>query len=117
MVSKERWTITNYTIGVEIQRDIIQEMKYRFYLTSGGYYYHDNDKTVSTKFLHVIKDSYNCGAGIGYEYFFHRVTLGFELGYKYYNDKSKEKKDNEEWFPVLERVTKIGAGCNLGFVF
>jgi hypothetical protein len=112
----ERRQITDYSIGMEIQKDIIQEDDYRFYLMTGGYYYHDNDTSTVTK-LHVVKNSYNCGLGIGYEYFFHRVTLGLELGYKYYYDTSEEKRGDGEWLPVLEKVTKIGAGLNLGFVF
>jgi hypothetical protein len=114
----DRWIISNYSIGMEIQRDIIQEMKYRIYLMSGGYYYHDNDNNITgTTSLHVITNSYNCGVGIGYEHFFHRVSLGMELGYKYYYDRSMEKEDSQDWIPVLEKVSKIGAGLNLGFIF
>ena len=117
-VGNERWTITNYTIGMEIQKDIIQEEKYRCYLMTGGYYYHDNDKTASrTDTVHIIKNSYNCGLGFGYEYFFHRITLGIEIGYKYYYDKSVEAVGNGEYIPVQEKVSKLGAGLNLGFIF
>ena len=116
-VMDEHWKITDYTIGMEIQKDIIQEMNYRYYIMAGSYYYHDDDKTESSKFSHVIKDSYNWGAGIGYEYFFRRVTLGLEFGYKFYNDHSKETDGTTGWIPVLERVSKLGAGLNLGFIF
>lgn len=119
-----RRIITDYTIGLEFQKDLVQEMRHRYYLMAGGYYYHDNDETRykndetrSDSTFHSIKDSYNCGIGIGYEYFFHRVTLGLELGYKYYYDKSREKEGEGEWLPVLEKVTKVGAGLNLGFIF
>ncbi len=113
----ERHVITDYTLGLEIQKDIIQELTHRFYLMAGGYYYYDNDEAKSKIPFHVIKDSYNCGLGIGYEYFFGRVTLGLELGYKLYRDKSKEKEGDKEWIPVSEKVSKLGAGLNLGFIF
>lgn len=116
-ILKERRLISNYSVGLEIQKDIIQEDKYRYYLMAGGYYYHDNDETRGRTLLHIIKDSRNAGLGIGYERFFHRVTLGVEAGYKFYWDTSREQEGAGEWLPVLERVTKLGAGLNLGFVF
>ena len=116
-LQNERHIITDYTLGLEVQKDIIQETSHRFYIMAGGYYYHDDDETKSDHPFHLIKDSFNGGLGIGYEYFFHRVTLGIELGYKIYRDKWVEKQGNEDWVPVSEKVSKIGAGLNLGFVF
>jgi len=114
---EERRVITDYSIGLELQKDIIQEIDHRYYLMAGGYYYYDNDETKSDAPFHAIKNSLNCGLGIGYEYFFKRVTLGLELGYKFYSDKSREKTGDAGWIPVSEKVTKIGAGLNLGFIF
>ncbi|OGJ84793.1 MAG: hypothetical protein A2487_20020 [Candidatus Raymondbacteria bacterium RifOxyC12_full_50_8] len=116
-VKDEQRVITDYTLGLEMQKDIIQEMKHRIYIMAGGYYYHDDDAIKSSNPFHKIKDSYNTGLGIGYERFFHRVTLGLELGYKFYSDLWVEKRGIENWVPVWEKVTKIGAGLNLGFIF
>lgn len=113
----KRHRIFNYTIGLETQKDIIQGDQHRFYLMAGGYYYHDDDETIDINPFHAIKDSYNAGFGVGYEYFFHRVSLGLELGYKIYRDKSVEKEGSGDWVPVIEKVSKIGAGLNLGFIF
>jgi hypothetical protein len=110
--------IKNYSIGLEFQKDIIQSEKYRYYLMAGGYYYSDNDKQTGSTNLHIVKDSYNFGVGLGFEYMIlRRVSLGVELGYKIYRDYWDEKKDNEEWVPCHEFVSKVGAGLNFGFVF
>lgn len=115
-LQNEKHSIRNYSLGMEIQKDLIQEGKSRYYAMAGGYYYYDNDQAAGNKPFQVIKNSCNAGIGVGYEYFFHRVTLGFEVGYKLYRDKSKEKEGNGPWIPVSEKVSKIGAGLNLGII-
>jgi len=113
----ERHLIKNYSIGIEVERDFIQEEKERIYLMVGGYTYHDDDETFGNNPFHAIKNSLNGGLGFGYEQFFSRVTLGLELGYKFYWDTSQEQEGDAEWVPVSERVSKLGAGLNLGFIF
>lgn len=111
-----RHKITNYTIGLEIQKDIMQKSDQRVYLMAGCYYYRDDDQEIDLTPLRVKNNSYNYGLGIGYEYFFHRVTLGAELGYKLYTDRII-KTENSIEMPEFEREAKLGAGINLGFIF
>ncbi|MBL8028400.1 MAG: hypothetical protein JNL74_18390 [Fibrobacteres bacterium] len=115
---KDTAEIKNYSIGLEFQKDIIQEEKYRYYLMVGGYYYSDDDKTTGSKNFHKILDSYNAGVGIGFDYMIlRRVSLGVELGYKIFRDYWDEKRGDEEPVPCHEYQSKVGAGMNLGFVF
>lgn len=111
-----RHQITNYTIGLEIQKDIVQKTDQRVYLMAGCYYYKDDDQEIDQTPLRVKNNSYNYGLGIGYEYFFHRITLGAEVGYKLYTDRIIKTENNTE-MPEFERESKLGAGINLGFIF
>lgn len=112
-----QYQINNYTLGLEFQKDIIQQNKQHVYLMAGAYYYHDDDQTINDNPKHIIKDSYNLGYGVGYEYFFQRVALGVEIGYKLFKDYSKEKEGEQGWIEVYEKESKIGAGLSIGFIF
>lgn len=111
-----RHKIVNYTIGLELQKDIIQNEKNRLYLMGGGYYYRDDDEEKDDTPLTIVNNSYNYGLGIGFEYYLHRVTIGAELGYKLYTD-NREKTEYGEEQPEFIREAKLGAGINLGFIF
>lgn len=107
--------LSGYTYGIEIQKDIVQRDMYRIYLLTGGFYYHNDDKIENES--HMIKDSWNYGIGCGLEYLFHRVTVGGELGYKYYYDTGEKWNPTDEWRNFIQETTKIGAGLTLGVIF
>jgi len=113
----KRHKITNYTIGLELQKDIVQQDNFRVYVMGGGYYYYDHDEEVDEDPFLVNNNSYNYGVGIGYEYFFRRVTLGAEIGYKLYNDHLNSSRNNIEQPQELIKETKLGAGITIGFIF
>jgi hypothetical protein len=115
-ISDTQHTIENYTIGLELQKDIMQNENNRVYLMAGGYYYYDNDEEKDATPLQIINNSYNYGVGVGYEYFFRRITLGAELGYKLYTDERVRTEHGGE-LPEYVREAKLGAGITLGFIF
>lgn len=109
--------ITNYTIGLDLQKDLIQVEKGRLYVSLGGYYYYDNNRTIDeTNPVMVKNNSYNWGFGIAYEYYWKRISFGAELGYKVYSDFRK-LSENGLTTPERERKTKPGTGINAGFLF
>lgn len=112
-----RHKITNYTIGFDIQKDLFQEEKARLYVSLGGYYYYDNNQKLDETHPSAVKtNSYNWGLGIAYEYYFKRISFGAELGYKIYSD-FRTLTENDTKTPEIERITKLGAGINTGFLF
>ncbi len=110
--------LKGYTIGIEIQQDLHQKYLFRIYLMEGGYYYFDDDyeDNFDESFEHTVKDSWNCGLGIGVEFFFHRLTVAGEVGVKYFYDYGDVKRDSNGWRMFIEKNTKIGAGLTIGFI-
>ena len=107
----------NYDFGLEIQRNIYYSNNFRMYILAGGYYYLDDDrKQGNGNKLNIINHSYNVGVGISGEYYYKRFVLSLYLGYKFYEDRL-ETTENENQYPAINRVTKIGAGAGLGFMF
>ena len=111
-------TIRNYNIGVEIQRDLYQGEYSRFYFLFGGYYYMDNDEYLSDiEFEDVLTHSYNVGIGFGVNFFYKRFVLSCDVGYKFYEDRKEVSGTGVDPHPELIRLTKIGGGIGVGFIF
>ncbi len=116
--SGETRTIINYDIGAEFHRYIYRSEKTGVYWLIGGYYYNDDDtdgrqdkKTVS------ITNSYNIGTGISFEFHTGRIIYNIDLGYKFFEDDIDTFIDGDFSYNELKRVTKIGAGIGIGFLF
>ena len=110
----------NYDIGLELQRNIYQDHNSRFYILAGAYYYYDDDHTINSLFDEdIFKNSYNVGVGITYEYFWNRILFSFDAGYKFFEDRIsvRKLKPTVENYPELNRVTKLGGGIGIGFMF
>ena len=108
----------NYSFGLEIQRNITKSENVRVYILAGAFYYMDDDKGEGTGYYNkTINHSFNVGVGLAGEYYYKRFILSFELGYKYYEDKLEITEDNNLPYPVIKRVTKIGTGVGVGFMF
>ncbi|MFC2129836.1 hypothetical protein ACFLSQ_00220 [Bacteroidota bacterium] len=108
----------NYDIGIEIQYELYKSENSRFYILAGGFYYFDDDlKEKSSNKILEINHSYNTGVGIAWEYFYKRFIFGIDLGYKFFEDRIEITENDAPPYPELYRVTKIGAGISVGFVF
>ena len=108
----------NYDFGIEIQRDIYKNNNFRVYILGGAYYYFDDDKVEGFgNKIFKINNSFNIGVGLALEYSFKRFIFSFDIGYKYFEDNKEITENDKITYPVLERVTKIGAGIGIGFVF
>ena len=111
-------TINNYNIGAEIQRDLYQGEYSRIYFLFGGYYYMDNDESISDiGFEDVLTHSYNVGIGIGANFFYKRFVISCDVGYKFYEDRMEVSGTDVATHPELVRLTKIGGGIGIGFMF
>ena len=120
----KKTTVFNYDLGIEIQRNIISDTNSRFYFMFGAYYFYDREKN-ETKLADISEEeiftnSYNIGIGVGFEYYFYkRIFVTAEIGYKFYEDRIKTLENGNEVnkSPILERVTKIGASIGIGYTF
>lgn len=108
----------NYEAGLELQLNIFKWSVSRLYLLAGAYYYLDDDKKEGPggKFNSIINHSFNVGTGMAYQFIFHRFVIYFTVGYKFYEDNLDITADDKT-YPELKRVTKLGAGIGLGFMF
>lgn len=86
-----------YNFGLEIQRNLFFSDDERYYAYIGTSYHHhfDSDDWINVMpnyDLYETQDqSYNVGAGIGYDYLFNnRFSIGFTGGFRYYFTESKE---------------------------
>lgn len=113
-ISEEEKTVTNYSIGFEIQKDILQYTNYHVYIIGGGYYYHDDENKY--EITHTITDSNNFGLGLGYEYFFHRVFLDIEIGEKYFSDSGTIQDFGGNKLNEINKQTKLGGGISIGIL-
>jgi hypothetical protein len=108
----------NYDFGFEIQRDISKITNFRVYILAGAYYYFDDDKLEDkVKKVYKINNSFNVGVGLAFEYSLKRFIFSFDIGYKFFEDRKEITENDKKPYPVLERVTKIGAGIGIGFIF
>jgi hypothetical protein len=115
---EENRTIFDYDFGLEIQQDIYRTSFFRIFILGGAYYFynHDNnEKKFSDK--EVTTNSYNAGIGLSSEFLYKRFLLSFDLGYKFFEDRFVIKENNGIPYPELKRVTKVGAGIGVGFLF
>ncbi len=122
-------TVLNYDFGIEIQRDILKYDNFRFYILAGTYYFYDeetnitrieNNSNTEKEKEEIFIHSYNIGLGTGFEYYFYkRVFVTVELGYKFYEDNIRTLSNSEESNDSieLERITKIGASIGIGYTF
>ncbi|MBN2790744.1 MAG: hypothetical protein JXR69_11185 [Candidatus Delongbacteria bacterium] len=113
----EQRTIINYDIGLEIQRYIYSGGNMRSYILAGGYYYFDDDTSTLTDETQVINHSYNIGVGLGFEFYYKKLVINIDLGYKFFEDNLKTYVNGVYAYPELERTTKVGAGIGIGFMF
>lgn len=106
-----------YNAGLEIQRNIIKKKNFRFYLLAGGYYSYDDDRREGngTK-QYIFNNSFNAGVGIAGEVRFYRFIFSMDLGYKFFEDRLKYV-EIDRTYPEIDRRTKIGLGCSIGFIF
>ncbi len=111
---KER-DYSGYSVGLEVQRDMYQYDNSRLYLTAGGYYFDDEDETKGVSIENIR--SKNIGIGVGYEHYFHRVSVAVEAGRKYYFDVGEFWTPEEEWRNFSQKTTNFGVGINIGFIF
>ena len=108
----------NYEAGLELQRDITKNQNFRLYILAGAYYYFDDDELVSEiNSIQKVNKSFNIGVGIALEYYFKRFVFSVDLGYKYFEDKKVITENDNLPYPELFRVTKVGAGVGIGFMF
>ena len=116
--TNETRTIFNYDVGLEIQLDMYKSKNSRFYCLAGGYYYYDDDLKdyPETKEL-ILNNSYNFGVGVAWELYYKRFILGIDAGYKFFADNKEVTENDILTYPEEYRVTKVGLGISLGFVF
>jgi hypothetical protein len=106
-----------YNLGLEIQNNILTANNFRLYLLAGGYYSLDDDKKEGNgSKSYSLNHSFNVGAGIAGEYQYRRFILSVDLGYKFFEDRI-DFTENDKSYPVINRVTKVGLGIGIGFVF
>jgi hypothetical protein len=110
-------SVFNYDIGLEFQKEIYKWKNSRTYILFGGYYYYDEDIKDYEDKISVINNSYNLGVGLGLEFSHKRIVYNFDIGYKFFEDDIDTVKNGKLTFDELERVTKIGAGAGIGFMF
>jgi hypothetical protein len=116
--NKEIHKIFNYDIGLELQRDIYRSSNFRTFMLAGAYYYFDDDHLDGVINDNITtKHSYNVGVGLAGEYMFRRFLISFDLGYKFFEDRLEIKENANAPYPELKRVTKVGAGIGIGFMF
>jgi hypothetical protein len=108
----------NYDIGLELQRNMFKSQSNRWYLMAGAYYYYDDESDKSSENSKtIVNNSFNIGVGLGYEYHYKRFLFSLELGYKFFEDHKVITETGLPAYPVLDRLTKIGLGCGIGFTF
>lgn len=108
----------DYDFGFEIQRNLHISQSFRVYILAGSYYYFDDDyRDNNGKKVKDINNSFNMGVGLACEYYYKRIVVSIDLGYKYFEDNHKITVDDKQSYPELDRVTKIGAGIGFGFMF
>ena len=116
--TNEERTIFNYDIGLEIQLDMYKSKNSRFYSLAGGYYYYDDDlMDYPSKKELIVNNSYNFGVGVAWELYYKRFILGIDAGYKFFADNKEITENDVLTYPEEYRVTKVGLGISLGFVF
>lgn len=109
--------ILNYDIGIELQKSMYSNDRMRTYILFGGYYYFDDETLKNVESTNVVNNSFNVGLGIGMEFSHKRIVYNFDIGYKFFEDDIDTFKDGDFSYNELKRVTKIGAGVGLGFIF
>lgn len=108
----------NYDIGLEIQQDIAKGYNTRLYILAGAFYYLDDDQRDGNSTLFKsVNHSFNAGIGIGGLYYYKKFVISLELGYKFFEDNLEITNENGKSYPELHRVTKVGAGVGIGFMF
>lgn len=116
--NNEKHTNFNYDIGLEIQRNIFYTTNTRVYILAGGFYYFDDDLVENpTNKTKMVNHSFNFGVGIAGEYYYYRFVLSIDLGYKFFEDRIVITENDNYSHPELYRVTKIGGGIGIGFMF
>jgi hypothetical protein len=115
--SENSESVFNYDIGLEFQKEIYKGKNSRTYVLAGGYYYYDEDIKDYEDKISVINNSYNLGVGLGFEFSHKRIVYNFDFGYKFFEDDIDTIKNGKLTYDELERVTKIGAGAGIGFIF
>jgi hypothetical protein len=111
-------TIFDYDFGLELQRDIYQTKYFRIFILAGAYYFknHDTKEYTNTK-KEIYTNSYNAGVGLSGELLYKHFLLSFDLGYKFFEDNFEISESGKVTYPERKRVTKIGAGIGVGFIF
>ncbi|MBX3043064.1 MAG: hypothetical protein KIT33_02340 [Candidatus Kapabacteria bacterium] len=109
----------NYSLGTELQRNIIRNENYRVYFLMGGYYYFDDDYKdyQNSQTLTIFNNSYNVAIGVAFEYQYKRFIFSAEIGYKFYEDNKTITELDKNPYPVLYRETKLAGGLTVGFIF
>ncbi|MBU4487214.1 MAG: hypothetical protein KKD38_09840 [Candidatus Delongbacteria bacterium] len=115
--NEESETIFNYDLGLEIQKDLYNGENSRTYLLFGGYYYFDDATDIYDNKTNTVNNSFNIGTGIGFEFEYKRVVYNFDIGYKFFEDDIDTFTNGDFSYNELKRVTKIGAGIGIGFMF
>lgn len=116
--SGETRTIINYDIGLELHRYIYRSEKTGVFWLAGGYYYNDDDTDDGPDLkTQSITNSYNIGTGLGVEFYRGHFIYNFDIGYKFFEDDIDTFIDGDFSYNELKRVTKLGAGIGIGFLF
>lgn len=114
---EESEKIFNYDLGLEAQRNIYISENSRTYLLFGGYYYYDDDTDKNIDEVNSVNNSYNIGIGLGFEFEYKRIVYNLDIGYKFFEDNIDTYINGDFSYDELKRVTKLGAGVGIGFMF
>ncbi len=116
--SGETSSIFNYDFGIEFHRFVYRTERMGIFWLVGGYYYYDSDidSTAEMK-TESITYSYNIGTGLGVEFYRGHFIYNFDIGYKFFEDDIDTFIDGNFRYNELKRVTKLGAGMGIGFLF
>jgi len=113
----EKQTVFNYDIGLELQRTLHRSDNFLAYILFGSYYYYDDDTQTDLVETETVNDSFNIGIGLGFEFEYKRMVFNLDVGYKYFADDIDTFTDGDFSYNEIKRVTKIGAGVGIGFMF
>lgn len=116
--SEETRTIFNYDIGLEFHKYIYKTERTGVFWLAGGYFYYDDDTDdTPDRKTESVTNSYNIGTGLGIEFYRGHFIYNFDIGYKFFEDDIDTFIDGDFRYNELKRVTKVGAGVGIGFLF